>query len=760
MSNHTGSMPINAAAGFQQKQQRLLQQQMNMQPQPQTQLLQQQQMLQQLQSLQSMGLTPLQIQAVIQQQQQQLHQQMQQAQQNQQQMYSQLQPAVSLPSLHQQQSLYSNNRSASPVESANSAGINMAATTPTNTSTVVNTSRIGSISNLAPVAQKQTLDQLVSMQQLKNGQADTAVMIPQVNHNIVQSILDINKQLIRILVEYQNNGWIGEPEQKIYQQRLQTNLTYLATLADAVQKNKPAALAGQTPDISQVDYPSKLAHLQPGQANTAQSIKSDADLAKGVKQENAQGPLSSKVSTNLPALSEPDIELDNAKPTQSIQHKRHSVHEPQSMPLTTPAMTPINPAVPIISNLPQLQPVLSEAPTSLQPYVVTVAEMKALPLDRDTLIESVAPPVLILDPNHGSSKPDPSTYIPVPPFLGDSNDSMTNPTKTLPGFSVLDANAARDILRQRLSAPGDSGRGVGKSNLGVVDIEGEYRDSDVGGLRDGGVYANVVSNTDTITTCGEFPNATRTISHAMNVEATSAFEVDATPVPVDPVSNTREHILMPSSTVVSSMPIPTPSNLPSHIKQALLPSITDAVRVQRNHTSGETTNQGAPDEEEDDDDYIPEQHDVEEDEEEDGEDNDDMLATDGVEDDACTDHRANDSKPSLFSDEDVFFQHEQSLSQLSQQPDYSNTRHHLQFDLVESQSNTTGMAAPSRPATHSDPKLAMQTNAFVYGNSDSGEIVSAAVGPDNQSKATSQDFETQAAQASFDIFGGETDWGK
>ena len=43
-----------------------------------------------------------------------------------------------------------------------------------------------------------------------------AVIVPQLTHQTVQNILEINKNLIKIMVEYQNNGWIEEPEFKMY----------------------------------------------------------------------------------------------------------------------------------------------------------------------------------------------------------------------------------------------------------------------------------------------------------------------------------------------------------------------------------------------------------------------------------------------------------------------------------------------------------------------------------------------------------------
>ncbi|KAJ1972829.1 hypothetical protein H4R35_004458, partial [Dimargaris xerosporica] len=48
----------------------------------------------------------------------------------------------------------------------------------------------------------------------------------------VQLVLDINAELIQVCVEFQNRGWFQDPDFAVYQARLQSNLLYLATVAD------------------------------------------------------------------------------------------------------------------------------------------------------------------------------------------------------------------------------------------------------------------------------------------------------------------------------------------------------------------------------------------------------------------------------------------------------------------------------------------------------------------------------------------------
>lgn len=68
--------------------------------------------------------------------------------------------------------------------------------------------------------------------------------IPEFNHSTINQVLEINRNLIQILTEYQNNGWYGQ-EYKIYYQRLQTNLQFLGIIADSLPRkshdSKPKA---------------------------------------------------------------------------------------------------------------------------------------------------------------------------------------------------------------------------------------------------------------------------------------------------------------------------------------------------------------------------------------------------------------------------------------------------------------------------------------------------------------------------------------
>ncbi|KAJ1721523.1 hypothetical protein LPJ53_003952 [Coemansia erecta] len=56
--------------------------------------------------------------------------------------------------------------------------------------------------------------------------------LPRLKTSIIQMILSINAELIRLCQEYQNNSLMDDPQFIMYQMRLQSNLAYLASVAD------------------------------------------------------------------------------------------------------------------------------------------------------------------------------------------------------------------------------------------------------------------------------------------------------------------------------------------------------------------------------------------------------------------------------------------------------------------------------------------------------------------------------------------------
>ena len=70
------------------------------------------------------------------------------------------------------------------------------------------------------------------------------ILIPEFSHSTVQQILEINKHLIELILEYQNNGsiylltlgWLEEA--KVYHSKLISNLVFLSCFSNAAQKSR------------------------------------------------------------------------------------------------------------------------------------------------------------------------------------------------------------------------------------------------------------------------------------------------------------------------------------------------------------------------------------------------------------------------------------------------------------------------------------------------------------------------------------------
>ncbi|KAJ2005256.1 hypothetical protein H4R26_002048 [Coemansia thaxteri] len=56
--------------------------------------------------------------------------------------------------------------------------------------------------------------------------------LPRLKTSIIQMVLGINAELLRLCQEYQNNSLMDDPQLVMYQMRLQSNLAYLASVAD------------------------------------------------------------------------------------------------------------------------------------------------------------------------------------------------------------------------------------------------------------------------------------------------------------------------------------------------------------------------------------------------------------------------------------------------------------------------------------------------------------------------------------------------
>ncbi|KAJ2784301.1 hypothetical protein H4R18_001187 [Coemansia javaensis] len=91
----------------------------------------------------------------------------------------------------------------------------------------------------------------------KGGQADDepgCPYLPRLKTSIIQVVLNINAELIRLCSEYQNNSLMNDPQLAMYQTRLQSNLAYLASIADHYMD--PTRLAPDLRPLPKPDLPS------------------------------------------------------------------------------------------------------------------------------------------------------------------------------------------------------------------------------------------------------------------------------------------------------------------------------------------------------------------------------------------------------------------------------------------------------------------------------------------------------------------------
>ncbi|RKP14628.1 hypothetical protein BJ684DRAFT_15055 [Piptocephalis cylindrospora] len=75
-------------------------------------------------------------------------------------------------------------------------------------------------------------------------EVERASFVPELTPRVVETVLQVNSELIRVCIDYQNRGWINDPDLAIFQARLQSNLTYLAAVAD--HYIKPTGPPGET----------------------------------------------------------------------------------------------------------------------------------------------------------------------------------------------------------------------------------------------------------------------------------------------------------------------------------------------------------------------------------------------------------------------------------------------------------------------------------------------------------------------------------
>jgi hypothetical protein len=136
-------------------------------------------------------------------------------------------------------------------------------------------------------------------QSLKGITIPGLVHIPEPSHVTIQTILEANDQYVSLLKNMMNRGWMEDGAYWIYQQKLQKNLEYLATLADQAARS---------------EIPSKVVDVTPSEVASTHEWVENLPMPKHVPQPapqpkpSANGPISE--FTNLDYVAIAPFHLD------------------------------------------------------------------------------------------------------------------------------------------------------------------------------------------------------------------------------------------------------------------------------------------------------------------------------------------------------------------------------------------------------------------------------------------------------------------
>ncbi|KAI9596964.1 hypothetical protein BDF19DRAFT_412493 [Syncephalis fuscata] len=111
-------------------------------------------------------------------------------------------------------------------------------------------------------------------------EVDRPSFVAELSPRVVETVLQVNMELIRLCVEYQNRGWFQDPDYAIYQARLQSNLIYLASVADYHLKPDKASLPAPSVPHAQlapisVNAPTALSERINGLLTTARKAQEE-----------------------------------------------------------------------------------------------------------------------------------------------------------------------------------------------------------------------------------------------------------------------------------------------------------------------------------------------------------------------------------------------------------------------------------------------------------------------------------------------------
>ncbi|KAJ3394687.1 hypothetical protein HDU92_006676, partial [Lobulomyces angularis] len=148
-----------------------------------------------------------------------------------------------------------------------------------------------------------------------------ATMVPELNSHTLSILLQTNKQIIKILVDYQANGWTNDPEYIQYQKRLAMNLQYLAAVANT-STTKP--IAAFIPPITPVLIPEKLKNFQ--QQESLKKSNSNNNTTNN-------GSVTSKNLTEIVESLNPPLMVGNSNNNNATSNKASSNSENVYVPV-------------------------------------------------------------------------------------------------------------------------------------------------------------------------------------------------------------------------------------------------------------------------------------------------------------------------------------------------------------------------------------------------------------------------------------------
>ncbi|ORX70244.1 hypothetical protein DL89DRAFT_267466 [Linderina pennispora] len=177
-------------------------------------------------------------------------------------------------------------------------------------------------------------------QQVDDGQEQP--YLPRLKTSIIQMVLNINSELIRLCQEYQNNSLMDDPQLIMYQNRLQTNLAYLASVADNYldpTRNAPDLGPLPTPTLADSSRSTIEARLQDAREVYAKYVQAWNDRQLELSR-RAKALLADEEKAQFASL---DRENLNEQVVELLRNDRVSFDKSGDEPISPETYTPFPP---------------------------------------------------------------------------------------------------------------------------------------------------------------------------------------------------------------------------------------------------------------------------------------------------------------------------------------------------------------------------------------------------------------------------------